>query len=296
MQYEIMSEALQREKSKNKFLTDLQKKYFERDGYLVIRDFISEEICLSLIKEAEKLIENFDSGDVKTIFSTKDQSHAKQQYFLDSGHKIHFFFEEKAFDDAGELKAPKQHSINKMGHALHELNPVFHDFSHYDKISALLHDLDLSDPRITQSMYICKQPHFGGEVDCHQDSTYLYVHGQPIIGLWFALQDATLENGCLWAIPGGHRTALKSRFIRDNNNQVRTEILDHTPWALEKMIPLEVKRGSVIVLHGHLPHLSKENTSNRSRHAYTLHAMSGNDHFAEDNWLRLNENQTFTKL
>ena len=54
-------------------------------------------------------------------------------------------------------------------------------------------------------MYIFKQPNIGGEVTCHQDSTFLYTEPIDIVGLWFALEDATIENGCLWAIPGGHR-------------------------------------------------------------------------------------------
>jgi phytanoyl-CoA hydroxylase len=50
-------------------------------------------------------------------------------------------------------------------------------------------------------MYIFKQPRIGGEVTCHQDSAFLYNDPISIAGLWFALEDATTENGCLWAIP-----------------------------------------------------------------------------------------------
>ena len=56
-------------------------------------------------------------------------------------------------------------------------------------------------------MYIFKQPHIGGEVGCHQDATFLYTDPMTVTGFWFAIEDATLENGCLWAAPGGHRTA-----------------------------------------------------------------------------------------
>ena len=133
-------------------------------------------------------------------------------------------------------------------------------------------------------MYICKQPYIGGEVTCHQDSTYLYVKDQPVMGLWFALEDATIENGCLWAIPGGHRTPLKSR-LRRHGNETSFEVYDNTPWDLKKMIPLEVPQGSMIILHGLLPHMSYENKSGKSRHAYTLHVISEDDEYAKDNWL-----------
>ncbi len=179
---------------------------------------------------------DFDPGKVKTIFSSKHAQHAKQQYFLDSGDKIHYFFEEGAFNQDGVLRAEKELCVNKIGHALHALDPVFYMFSHLDKITMLMQDLNIDNPAIIQSMYICKQPHFGGEVTCHQDGSYLYVHGKPITGFWFALEDATLQNGCLWAIPGGHRTPLKSRMIRDRQNHVFTQIYDDSPWELEKMI------------------------------------------------------------
>ena len=73
---------------------------------------------------------------------------------------------------------------------------------------------ELTSRLLLQSMYIFKQPNIGGEVTCHQDATFLYTEPLRMVGLWFALEDATIENGCLWVIPGGHRLGLKSRFVR----------------------------------------------------------------------------------
>ena len=70
------------------------------------------------------------------------------------------------------------------------------------------------DPVVLQSMYIFKQPSIGGEVGCHQDATFLYTDPITVTGFWFALEDATLENGCLWAAPGGHRGPLRQLFKR----------------------------------------------------------------------------------
>lgn len=47
-----------------------------------------------------------------------------------------------------------------------------------------------------------QQPHIGGEVSAHQDSTFLYTDPPTVVGLWVALEDATKDNGCLWSIPG----------------------------------------------------------------------------------------------
>ena len=134
-------------------------------------------------------------------------------------------------------------------------------------------------------MYIFKQPKIGGEVTCHQDSTFLYTEPVNIAGLWLALEDATIENGCLWAIPGGHRLGLKSRWIRTDEG-MRFDVFDDRPWPEDQLQPLEVSQGTLIVLHGLLPHKSLANRSAKSRHAYTLHVISGKSHYALDNWLQ----------
>ena len=87
-------------------------------------------------------------------------------------------------------------------------------FSRSLKIKELVLALGIEHPLFLQSMYIFKQPNIGGEVTCHQDATFLYTEPLRMAGLWFALEDAGVENGCLWAIPGGHKLGLKSRFMR----------------------------------------------------------------------------------
>lgn len=272
-------------------LTQEQKESYTRNGFLVLPDFLSAEVCEELIHRANTLIQEADLSAVKTVFSAKDQRHAKSLYFLDSGDKICFFFEENAFDEKGELTADKQLCINKIGHALHDLDPVFNRMSRSPNMASLVNDLGINQPLLVQSMYICKQPYIGGEVNCHQDNTYLFMPYQPVTGFWFALEDATLENGCLWAIPGGHREPLKSRMRRDKEDCIHTDIYDASPWPLEKMVALPVPRGSLVLLHGLLPHMSKENTSARSRHAYALHVISGEEAYPEDNWLQRSADQ-----
>jgi phytanoyl-CoA hydroxylase len=258
---------------------------FERDGFLVLPGFVSSAACRRLRERMAVLVDGFEPGAVQTVFSTTSKRHAQDRYFLESGDQIRFFFEEAAFDEPGRLRQSKARSINKVGHALHDLDPVFDQFSRQPALAALVGELGLARPLLLQSMYIFKQPRIGGEVVCHQDAAFLHTEPPSVLGLWFALEDATVENGCMYAAPGGHRGPLRTRFVREGD-RTRTVTLDLTPLPVEGLVPLEAPRGTLIVLHGLLPHLSGPNRSARSRHAYALHVIDGRARYSGDNWLQ----------
>jgi phytanoyl-CoA hydroxylase len=267
-------------------LSRQQFEQYEREGLLVLKDFVDAKACDRLREHAEELVYDFDPEGGVSVFSTHEQTRTSDDYFLESGDKIRFFFEENAFNADRSLRQAKEKSINKIGHALHDLDPVFDEFSRQDEIKELVSDLGIDQPLLLQSMYIFKQPNIGGEVTCHQDATFIYTEPLRMVGLWFALEDATIENGCLWAIPGGHQLGLKSRFVRAEAGGTRFEVFDDSPWPEDNLQPLEVEKGTLIVLHPLLPHLSRENRSPKSRHAYTLHLIDASANYPNDNWLQ----------
>ncbi len=274
-------------------LTPEQLTQYDRDGFLVLESFAEAATCDRLRARAEEMVRAFDPDGIVSIFSTQEQSHLRDDYFLGSGDKIRFFFEEDAFGPDRKLKQSKERSINKIGHALHELDPAFAEFSKTPAIKQLVADLKIEKPLLVQSMYIFKQPNIGGEVTCHQDSAFLYTEPNNIAGLWFALEDATLENGCLWAIPGGHKAGLKSRWRRGPEGSMGFEVFNQLPFPEDRLVPLEVSQGTLIVLDGLLPHKSLANRSLKSRHAYTLHAIGGDSNYPEDNWLQRSSEMPF---
>lgn len=254
-------------------------------GYAVLPGLYTPDECRSLRARMAEMVAAFDPTGVATVFSTTARSHAQDDYFLSSGDTIRFFFEDGAFADDGTLTCPKELALNKVGHAMHDLDPVFSDFSRRPELAALADALGLAEPLLLQSMYIFKQPRIGGEVIWHTDHTFLWTEPRSVVGFWVALEDATVENGCLWAIPGGHRIPVKSRFRRAGAGTV-TDVFDDTPYDDIGRVPLEAETGTLVVLDGALPHWSAPNRSDRSRHAYTLHVIDGACDYPADNWLR----------
>ncbi|HEY0061804.1 MAG TPA: phytanoyl-CoA dioxygenase family protein [Telluria sp.] len=259
---------------------------FERDGYLVIPGFKSPQAIASLRQRAAQIVDAFDPAESRSIFTTQNQLTATDDYFLRSDNTIRCFLEEEAFAADGTLKQDKSLSINKIGHALHDLDPVFEQFTRDPKLAAVARGLGLRDPKVWQSMYIFKQPGIGGEVRWHQDATFFDTTPVSVTTFWFALEDATIDNGCLWVEPGGHRGPMRERFVR-NGDDIKMEKLDSMPWPDDSVaVPLEASAGSLVCFHGLLPHYSAPNRSPVSRHAFTLHATDGTTSYSPQNWIQ----------
>jgi phytanoyl-CoA hydroxylase len=265
-------------------LTKEQRAQYDRDGYLVLPAFKSLDEIALLRQRAGEIVDAFDPSESRSIFTTREQN--ADAWFLGSDNTIRCFFEEEAFDANGQLRQPKALSINKIGHAMHDLDPVFERFTHDPKLAAVARDLGLEQAQIWQSMYIFKQPGIGGEVRWHQDATFFDTTPISVTTFWFALEDATIDNGCLWVEPGGHRGPLRERFLRDGDD-IKMEKLDTTPWPDDSVaVPLEAKAGSLVCFHGLLPHYSAPNRSPVSRHAFTLHVTDGRTEYSQQNWIQ----------
>ncbi|XP_026152776.1 phytanoyl-CoA dioxygenase domain-containing protein 1 isoform X1 [Mastacembelus armatus] len=289
------------------FLTDQDVQKYLQDGYVVLDGLLTSQDCDELRQRMAEIVDQMDVPEhCRTTFTTyhdeqlKTQMQGNADYFITSGDKIRFFFEKGVFDDKGEFIVPKERSLNKVGHALHAYEPLYKKVTHSPKVQGIAKKLGLVHPVILQSMYIFKQPRIGGEVTPHQDATFLFTEPlDRVMGLWIALEDASVNNGCLWFIPGSHNSGISRRMVRTpKGTYPLTDFIGREKaYDEEKFVAAPVKKGGVVLIHGEVVHRSVENTSEDSRHVYAFHIMESHDTcWSPDNWLQPTEELPFPPL
>ena len=186
---------------------------FRRDGFAALPGFASPgEVASMKAAMAAVEAEYWASPQAAeaTVFRTDEgqrSAQAKSRYFFESADAVHFFEEADG------------RALNKAGHGLHLRDDAFGAYSRSGKVAALLGALGYKKPVLPQSIYIFKPPGVGGSVTSHQDASFLRTAPeQTVSGLWLALDDATLDNGCLWVRNASHRENVRRLFVRDSDD------------------------------------------------------------------------------
>lgn len=287
--------------------TQEQVDSFNKQGCLLVPKFLTPEHAKDLLLRSHELLKDFD---VKThpmsVFTTSDKAHVGDEYFLNSSDNVSFFFEPSALEEKhGKtyLVKPKEQAINKFGHALHLYDSEFEKVTVKNpKVEEIVKKLGFHLPRALQSMVICKQPGIGGAVPSHQDGVFLYTNPQSAVGFWIALEDATIENGCLSYAPGSHSThPITKRFVRRFDKTTGEElggtefiylngheetIARLPPDEKLKWVTVECKAGDLVLIHNSVLHRSETNRSEKSRFAYAFHVIEGTAEYDKLNWLQ----------
>ncbi len=124
-----------------------------------------------------------------------------------------------------------------------------------------------------QSMLFFKPPGLQGQA-WHQDERYIPTRDRSLVGAWVALDDATVDNGCLWVLPGSHRNGM----LHPTRDHGRPDEFDQSDEAYGfddgDAIPVEVSAGAVVFFNGYLLHRSLRNRSDRTRMALVNHYMN----------------------
>lgn len=167
-------------------------------------------------------------------------------------------------------------------HMPHFVSPVVRRFTAHARLAKVLGRIvgaHMQDGhwnggvKCMQSMFFAKPPGKPGQA-WHQDECFIPTRDRSLCGAWIAIDDATLENGCLWVIPGSHLAGT----LYPSRTHDHTGEFDPTPesYGFEDSdeVPVELRAGSVLFFNGYLLHRSRKNASGRYRRALVSHYMS----------------------
>lgn len=157
-------------------------------------------------------------------------------------------------------------------HFPHKLSPVIHETLFHKGVLDVLTGIVGPDVKCMQSMLFVKGPGKAGQ-SWHQDEFYIPTRDKSLVGVWIAIDDASIENGCLWIIPGRPGYIMK-RVENSSNEYADVDTVDVSNYEKDK-IPVEVKSGSVVFFNGYTLHSSQRNkTTDCFRTALVNHYMS----------------------
>ncbi|MDX6202944.1 MAG: phytanoyl-CoA hydroxylase [Frankiales bacterium] len=126
-----------------------------------------------------------------------------------------------------------------------------------------------------QSMLFIKSEGKPGQA-WHQDEYFIPTRDRSLTGVWIALDDATIENGCLWVLPGSHRRGVlyPARDQDDPRFDCSIEAYDF-PYSPDQSLPVEIPAGTAVFFNGYLLHRSLQNSGRHGyRRALANHYMS----------------------
>ena len=212
---------------------------FVRDGYVVVPDLVGEADRRRIVEDGNRFI----AGDYPVTNRPDD----------DEILAVHF-----------------PHWVSDVAHEM-VVHPGIAEI--VGQIAgAHLPDWD-GATKCMQSMLFFKPPGLQGQA-WHQDERFIPTRDRSLVGAWIAIDDADQDNGCLWVLPGSHRTG-RLWPTRDHGKPEEFDPTDESyGFDAEAAIPVEVKAGAVVFFNGYLLHRSLKNRSDRRRMALVNHYMN----------------------
>lgn len=246
-------------------LNDQQIAQYERDGYLAFVDVLSREEILAARTALTELVVSVAQDP------TVEQ---KGAFWIPKGKKFGVQFE------AGySPESARDERIEDIELKVRKLMWYVAEHAHLDflaqrhpKIMGVLESLIGREPILYQDMALVKPPFIGSEKPWHQDNAYFSVTPlSAICGVWIALDDATIENGCMHTLRGGHKLgALLHHHDRD------CEIVPDRLEREQPVVPVELPAGGAMFFSGMLPHQTPPNSSPDRRRALQFHYRAAN--------------------
>lgn len=250
-------------------LTLEQKHFFSENGYLVIPNLISDEA----LEELRSMVDRVLDGTLAPAEGGGVNGGGGGGAVRD----FHLQLEPAIKDDPA---IPRREKIRVVFHLCHT-HPYF--WGHATRPEILDAVRGLLGPRIklyTDQMFV-KPARHGSEVPFHQDHAY-WTNIEPanMLTCWLALDDATIENGCVRVIPGTHKQRIPHIHL---DNAVQTTGIPAESLDASLEVPVEIKAGGAMFHHSLVVHRSFPNDSDKGRRGLATIYMPSDFTFVDPN-------------
>jgi len=243
---------------------------FQREGYLVFDSLLSPaeieqaRAALSEVVRRSHALAVAGSPEVM-VERSKYRGHSDAGVFIKKAGGTFGLQFEAGIDPLALSAEAAELKIRKLMYYYKE-HPCFTALVEHPKIRGIVGSVLGPGSLLFQDMALIKPPFIGVEKPWHQDNAYFaYSPLDQIIGVWLALDEATVENGCMHVIPGAHLQGAKKHFHGTDCEIVRDRL------DLSRAIPLEMEAGGAIFFAGMLPHQTPPNRSAQRRRALQFH-------------------------
>jgi phytanoyl-CoA hydroxylase len=214
---------------------------YEEQGYVAVHDLVDGDTVAKLLEETTAIVKG-ERGDIPGVMRDADAQTA-----LASVLAVHF---------------------------PHKISPLMLDMLSYAPIVDVLNQLVGPDVKAMQSMLFIKNAGKPGQA-WHQDEYYIATRDRSLIGVWIALEDATVENGCLWMQPGSHKPGVLYPMHQHNDPRFDgNQEICNMPYERDSGVAIPVKAGSVVFFNGYILHRSLNNKTQGARRALVNHYMN----------------------
>ena len=210
-----------------------QLKFFDQEGYLELEKILSEQDIVFYSKTYDAFINNeFDTADLRSDLSGK---------------------EDKDMEYITQIMLPSRIYPNLLRHPMHQ------------KGLAIAQQLLGEDMILDFDMLINKAPLTNEPTPWHQDAAYwIDMPDKRALSIWFAIDEATVENGCMWYTPKSHQSPLREHFQPSGKGALQCS------GSENESIAVPLKPGSCAIHHGHTLHYSRGNNTSGHRRAFIL--------------------------
>lgn len=160
-------------------------------------------------------------------------------------------------------------------HFPHKLSAGYRAAMHHPAVVSVLTSLIGPDVKAIQSMLFVKPGGKPGQA-WHQDEYFLPTRDRSLCAAWIALDDANVENGCLWVHPGSHKDGVIYQVAAHSDHRFdASPEASGFPFAREGGVAVEMAAGDVLFFNGYLLHRSLPNHSaGRTRRSLVIHYMN----------------------